>query len=59
MAWIGFALLSLFLLSQVLWGVWQRRKAGMPVDVKAVVGVGLGFLLFVALAMFEVLTHDR
>jgi hypothetical protein len=59
MVWIGFGLFSLFMLSQVLWGAWRKHKVGMPVDVQAVVGMSLWFLLFFAFALFQVLTHDR
>jgi len=55
----GFAVYSFFLGSQVLWGAWQRDRAGMPVDFKAVTGISLLFFGFCALAIFEVLTHDR
>ena len=54
---VAFALFSLFMISQILLGSWRKRKVGMPVDVKAVVGVCLAFLLFVAFAIFQVLTH--
>ncbi len=58
MVWIGFGLFSLFMLSQVLWGAWRKRKVGMPVDVQSVVGFSLICLSFLALALFQVLTHD-
>jgi hypothetical protein len=56
---IGFGLLSLFILSQILWGALRKRKVGMPVDVQAVVAISLICLLFFAFAIFQVLTHDR
>ena len=59
MGWIGFGIFSLFLLSQILRGAWRKHKAGIPVDVRGVVGLSLCFLLFFALAIFQVLTHDR
>jgi hypothetical protein len=58
MVWIGFGLFSLFMLSQFLWGAWRKHKVGMPVDVHAVVGMSLLFLIFFALALFQVLNHD-
>jgi hypothetical protein len=55
--WVAGGLLSLFLLSQILLGFWRDRKVGMPVDGKAVAGLSLVFLLFVVLAIYQVLTH--
>lgn len=55
--WIMGGILSLFLAFLVLWDARQRRKVGMQVDVAAVAGVSACFLIFVALAIFQVLTH--
>ena len=55
--WIMGALFSLFMAFLVVRNAWQRRKVGMPVDVTAVACVSMGFLIFVALAIFQVLTH--
>lgn len=55
--WIMGGLISLFMALQVFWSAWQRRKVGMPVDVAAVAGVCTCFLVFVVLAIFQVLTH--
>lgn len=55
--WIMGALFSLFMAFLVLRSAWQRRKVGMPVDVAAVAGLSTCFLIFVALAIFQVLTH--
>lgn len=55
--WIMGGLFSLFMVFVVLWSAWQRRKVGMSVDVAAVAGVSMCFLIFVALAIFQVLTH--
>ena len=55
--WIMGGLFSLFVAFLVVRNAWQRRKVGMPVDVAAVAGVSMGFLIFVALAIFQVLTH--
>jgi hypothetical protein len=57
MWWIGGGLFSLFMLSQSLWDAWRKRKVGIPVDVKFVVGLSLIFLLFFALSVYQVLTH--
>ena len=58
MWWIGAGLMSLFMLSQLLWGL-AKVSSGMPVDVRPVVGLSLICLLFLAFALFQVLTHDR
>ena len=55
--WIAGGLVSLFLAFQVFWSAWQERKVGMPVDFVAVAGVCACFLVFVALAIIQVLTH--
>lgn len=55
--WIAEAIFSLFLIVQVILGARARHKAGFPVDVKPVIGLCLGFLVFVALAVYQVLTH--
>jgi hypothetical protein len=55
--WIMCGLFSLFLISQILWGAWQRHKVGMPVDVAAVVGLSGCLLVFIAMAIYEVFTH--
>jgi hypothetical protein len=59
MWWIGSAIFSLFLISQILWGAWRRHKVGIPVHVAAVAGLSLWILLFFAMAIFQVLTHDK
>jgi hypothetical protein len=59
MWWIGAGLFSLFMLSQILWGAWRKRKVGMPVDVQAIVGLGLICLIFLAFAILQVLTHEK
>jgi hypothetical protein len=55
--WIFASLFSLFLLFQILWRAWQKRKVGIPVDVESVAALSLCFLIFFALAIYQVLTH--
>jgi hypothetical protein len=55
--WIAWGLFVLFLLSQALLSLRQKRKIGMPVGPRDVIAVCVVFLLFVALAIFQVLTH--
>jgi hypothetical protein len=55
--WIGFGLLSLFLLSQFLLEVRRRRGVGMPVDVNDVITMCVFCLGFLAVAVWQVLTH--
>jgi hypothetical protein len=55
--WIISGLFSLFMLSQFLWGAWQRYKVGIPVDVRAVAALCIFCLLFFTFAIFQVLTH--
>jgi hypothetical protein len=54
---IAFAIFSLFLMAQVILGARARHKAGIPVDIKPVIGQCLLFLVFVATAVYQVLTH--
>ncbi len=56
--WIFFALFSLFILSQILLGVRRKRNAGMPVDSGEIITVCIFCLGFIAVAIFQVLTHQ-
>lgn len=56
--WIMFGIFSLFMMSHTLKSAWDKHKAGIPVDVSAVTGMCVFLLLFVAVAVFQVLTHQ-
>jgi len=56
--WIGFGLFSLFMLSQVLLNARGRRKAGIPVPAEEILTPCIFCLGFVAVAVFQVLTHQ-
>jgi hypothetical protein len=56
--WIGFGLFSLFLLSQYLLNVREKRKAGMPVPTEKIIAACIFLLGFIAVAVFQVLTHQ-
>jgi len=58
MWWVGLGLLSLCMLWQVLWNATHKRNAGLPVEVRSVVGGSLVCLSLLALSIFQVLTHD-
>jgi hypothetical protein len=56
--WAGFGLFSLFLLAQVLLGARRRRNAGRPVDTRDTLRGCIVCLLFFAVAMYQVLSHQ-
>jgi hypothetical protein len=56
--WVMWALFSLFLAALFLRNAWQRHKVGIPVNRAAVMGMCVWFLMFVAYAIFQVLTHQ-
>ena len=53
-----FGLGSLFMLSYVVLRARKRRKAGLPVDVRGTVGGCIFLLVFFAIALFQVLSHQ-
>jgi LPXTG-motif cell wall-anchored protein len=57
--WIIIGLISLLILSHVLFAARRRRKAGLPVNVQGTIGACIFCLGFVALALFQVLSHRR
>lgn len=56
--WAFLGIGSLVMLSYFLLGVRRKRKAGIPIDVRMVVGMSLWFLAFFALALYQVLSHQ-
>lgn len=55
--WIAMALFSLFMMVQSLLQLRTKRKAGFPVEKIHVVQACVMWLLFVAMAVYQVLTH--
>jgi hypothetical protein len=56
--WIAWAVFVLFLLSQSILDIRRKRKAGFPIDPRAIIRACLFFLGFVAIAIYQVLTHQ-
>jgi hypothetical protein len=56
--WIMAGIFSLFMISYILKSARDKRKVGIPVDVAAVTGMCVFILIFVAVAIFQVLTHQ-
>ncbi len=54
-AWASFVLL---LMAQVIFAARARYKAGFPVNVQQIIGFCVMFLLFVAFAVYQVMTHQ-
>jgi heme/copper-type cytochrome/quinol oxidase subunit 1 len=55
--WILMGLLSLLLFSFFLLEVRRKRKIGMPVDAEEIITASIFCLGFLAVAIFQVLTH--
>jgi hypothetical protein len=55
--WIFVGIFSIFLLFRVLLGARQKRKSGQPVDVRTVIAICLFFVVFCAVALFQLLSH--
>ena len=55
--WAFFGIGFLAILAYYLLGVRGRKKAGLPIDVRMVVGLCLWYLALFAFALFQALTH--
>jgi hypothetical protein len=57
--WGLFAAFGTFLLVRVLLGFRRKRNAGEPVTVSEVIGASLVCLMFIGVAVYQILTHQR
>jgi hypothetical protein len=55
--WMVMGCCSLFLLYHALSDAWSKRKAGLSVDIRAVIAVCIFILAFLKLAVSQVMTH--
>jgi hypothetical protein len=55
--WTFFGLGSLAMPAYFLLSARRKRKAGVPIDIRMVIGLCLWWLAFSAFALFQVLTH--
>jgi hypothetical protein len=55
--WAFIGLFCLFLLGHALWAVWGKRRAGFPVEAREVIALCIWFSAFIAVAVFQVLSH--
>jgi len=55
--WTAFALFALFMMVQTLLSLRTKRKAGFPIRTQQIIGSCVIWLLFVAMAVYQVLTH--
>ena len=55
--WTALALFALFMMVQTLLSLRTKRKAGFPISTQQIIGACVMWLLFVAMAVYQVLTH--
>jgi hypothetical protein len=56
--WIALAIFVLFMMAHVIFAARARYKAGFPVNTQQTIGLCVMFLLFVAFAVYQVMTHQ-
>jgi len=56
--WLLFGLFSLFMLAHFLFGVRAKRRAGRSISIGEIVRGSVFLLMFVVVAMYQVLTHQ-
>jgi hypothetical protein len=56
--WVFFGLFSLTLLGYVLSSARSRRNVGLPLDTRGIVVACIFFLGFVAVSIYQLLTHQ-
>ena len=56
--WLAGGLFSAWLIYYVLLTTRRKRKAGIPVDIRAAIAACLVALLLTAVSLFQVLTHE-